>query len=80
MVVLNVYSPLVHPQLINCQSDGRIPVLLIHGYHSGPEVCDDWLNKFHSDGFMAEGDYFHIDIKMIIVEARKLMLKSLVLL
>ena len=37
--------------------------LLIHGYHSGPEVCDDWLNKFHSDGFMVEADYFHIDNK-----------------
>ena len=59
VVVLNVYSPLVHPQLINGQSDGRIPVLLIHGYHSGPEVCDDWLNKFHNDCFIAEADYFH---------------------
>jgi triacylglycerol lipase len=63
VVVLNVYSPLVHPQLINGQSDGRIPVLLIHGYHSGPEVWDDWLNKFHNDGFIAEAAYFHIDNK-----------------
>src|SRR6476619_2167548 len=63
VVVLNVYSPLAHPQLINGQSDGRISVLLIHGYHSDPEVWDDWLNKFHNDGFIAEAAYFHIDNK-----------------
>ncbi len=47
--------------LANSQSNDHLPILLIHGFHSGPEVWNDWLKKLHDDGFIAEAAYFPTD-------------------
>lgn len=52
---------LVQFSFVNAQSDERLPVLLIHGYHSGPEVWTHWVNQLHRDGFDAEAVYFEND-------------------
>jgi pimeloyl-ACP methyl ester carboxylesterase len=52
---------LVQFTFVNAQSDERLPVLLIHGYHSGPEVWTNWVNQLHRDGFDAEAVYFEND-------------------
>jgi len=44
---------LVQFSIVNAQSDELLPVLLIHGYHSGPEVWANWVNQLHRDGFDA---------------------------
>ena len=36
IVVSTVFGPLI--SLVNGQSEGPLPVLLIHGYNSGPHV------------------------------------------
>ncbi len=52
---------LVQFSFVNAQSDERLPVLLIHGYHSGPEVWTHWVDQLHHDGFDAEAVYFEDD-------------------
>ena len=52
---------LVQFSFVNAQSDERLPVLLIHGYHSGPEVWTHWVDQLHQDGFDAEAVYFEDD-------------------
>lgn len=57
VAVVASYSPLV-----NSQPDGEaLPVLLIHGYNSGPEVWNQWLPQLQEDGIRAKAVRFPID-------------------
>jgi pimeloyl-ACP methyl ester carboxylesterase len=40
------------------QAENPLPVLLIHGYHSGPGVWETWLNYLQRDGITAEAVEF----------------------
>jgi hypothetical protein len=52
---------LVQFSFVNAQSDEHLPVLLIHGYHSGPGVWTHWIDQLHQDGIDAEAVYFEND-------------------
>lgn len=46
---------------IQGQSDNPLPILLIHGYHEGPEVWKTWLENLEGDGIIAEAVKFDIN-------------------
>src|SRR3712207_514297 len=43
---------------IQGQTENPLPVLLIHGYHEGPEVWETWLDYLERDGITAEAVEF----------------------
>ena len=61
LVVSTIIGPFFSMPVVNGQLEGHLPVLLIHGYKSGPYVWSQWLEKLHDDGFIAEAAYFPID-------------------
>lgn len=52
---------LIQFSIVNSQSGERLPILLIHGYHVGPEVWTNQVNQLHWNGFDAEVAYFEND-------------------
>jgi triacylglycerol esterase/lipase EstA (alpha/beta hydrolase family) len=51
------YLPLVYSQ----NETKPLPVLLIHGYKSGPGVWNHWLPELQEDGFKAKAVRFPIN-------------------
>jgi pimeloyl-ACP methyl ester carboxylesterase len=56
-VTIIFYFPLANSQ----PESQTLPVLLIHGYKSGPEVWDKWLPELEKEGIKAKAVHFPID-------------------
>src|SRR5215216_5938083 len=56
-VTIIFYFPLANSQ----PESQTLPVLLIHGYKSGPEVWDKWLPELRGEGIKAKAVHFPID-------------------
>jgi pimeloyl-ACP methyl ester carboxylesterase len=59
-VILTLTITLVIPS-VDGQTEDSLPVLLIHGYHEGPDVWDSWLSELQGDGITAEAVEFEFD-------------------
>ena|SRR5215211_3962981 len=56
--ILNLSVPSFMSSEVYGQAENPLPVLLIHGYHSGPGVWDTWLNYLQRDGITAKAVEF----------------------
>ncbi|MDF2738336.1 MAG: Lipase [Nitrososphaeraceae archaeon] len=64
LVVLSILALIVPSFILSeveSQSESPLPILLIHGYHSGPEVWKTWLDNLKHDGIKAEAVKFKFD-------------------
>lgn len=60
LVILTVNIALIIPS-VKSQTEDHFPVLLIHGYHEGPDVWNSWLSELQGDGITAEAVEFEFD-------------------
>jgi pimeloyl-ACP methyl ester carboxylesterase len=60
LILLTLNIALIIPP-VKSQTEDHFPVLLIHGYHEGPEVWEAWLNELHGAGITAEAVRFEFD-------------------
>jgi pimeloyl-ACP methyl ester carboxylesterase len=56
-IIIISYFPLANTQ----PETQTLPVLLIHGYNSGPEVWNEWLPELEKEGIKAKAVHFPID-------------------
>ena len=62
LVPLFVVNAVSYPPLVYSQNETKpLPVLLIHGYKSGPEVWNQWVPELLEDGFKAKAVRFPIN-------------------
>jgi pimeloyl-ACP methyl ester carboxylesterase len=62
LVPLFVVNAVSYPPLVYSQNETKpLPVLLIHGYKSGPGVWNQWLPELQEDGFKAKAVRFPIN-------------------
>jgi pimeloyl-ACP methyl ester carboxylesterase len=78
LVVSIIFGPLFSMPFANGQPEGPLPVLLIHGYNSGPSVWSQWLQNLHDDGFIAEAAFFPIDDSCGSSESHALQLSNII--
>lgn len=61
LFMLFVFSIILNLPYANSQEEDFLPVILIHGYKSGPEVWNLWIQKFENEGIVAKAVFFEYD-------------------
>ena len=52
LFMLFVFSIILNLPYANSQEEDFLLVILIHGYKSGPEVWNLWIQKFENEGIV----------------------------